>query len=287
MAAQTPSRQPSTAPPRLHHVLSARARPHPSQERAPLACDPAFSASMLKFVLEGDQQATSLSGETYSRPTGMVRVHDRNAEDEQQAATSDDSELVESSHLMRWRVELEKARKSGGSVVQVITRPGLSDLQQLEASIAADLGVPIVPVDLTNVRGALLEYVALQRPEVQALMGQAEEIAASHAEDAARGRRRRHRGPLSRAELEAQVRAKDEELMAKEQTIRKQGEAMAAQQREIAELKHELLSQLAACRSPEASVVSPPIPPSRAMHNMIVDSPETGEREAVPWRGRD
>ena len=83
------------------------------------------------------------------------------------------------------------------------------------------------------------------------------------------------------------MRAKDEELMAKEQTIRKQGEAMAAQQREIAELKHELLSQLAACRSPEASVVSPPVPPSRAMHNMIVDSPEIDEREAVPWRGRD
>ena len=68
---------------------------------------------------------------------------------------SGDAESANGIWLLTWRKMLEYARKTGGRVVQIVTPPGLSDMQIAEANMAKTEGVEVVKLDCTEI-----EYVA-------------------------------------------------------------------------------------------------------------------------------
>ena len=45
--------------------------------------------------------------------------------------------------LLNWRQALSRAKETGGCCVQIVVKPGLSDMQRAEASMAADKGVRV------------------------------------------------------------------------------------------------------------------------------------------------
>ena len=46
---------------------------------------------------------------------------------------------------------MERAKETGGRVVQVVVTPGLSHMQEAEAMMAKAWGVPVVKLDCTKV----------------------------------------------------------------------------------------------------------------------------------------
>ena len=61
--------------------------------------------------------------------------------------------------LRNWRkVGLENAQKTGGACVQVVTLPDLSEMQRVEADMAADKGVRVVKLDCTVYQGGRSQH---------------------------------------------------------------------------------------------------------------------------------
>ena len=65
-----------------------------------------------------------------------------------------DPEAANAIWLLNWRKALERAKKTGGRCVQIIVGPGLSEMQEAEASMAEDKGVPVVRLDCSEVQFA-------------------------------------------------------------------------------------------------------------------------------------
>ena len=61
------------------------------------------------------------------------------------------AELANAIWLLTWREMLELARAKGGCVVQMLVPPGLSKMQEAEADMAKDKGVPVVVLDCRQV----------------------------------------------------------------------------------------------------------------------------------------
>ena len=62
-----------------------------------------------------------------------------------------DSNAANAIWLLNWLAALERARETGGRVVQVVVPPGLSHMQEAEATMAKAWGVPVVKLDCTKV----------------------------------------------------------------------------------------------------------------------------------------
>ena len=62
------------------------------------------------------------------------------------------SEKADAIWLRNWReIGLESARRTGGACVQVVTPPGLSEMQVAEATMAKAAGVRVVKLDCTQI----------------------------------------------------------------------------------------------------------------------------------------
>jgi hypothetical protein len=148
----------------LAHVLSTRfRRPRAapegwSDERQGSwadSCDPNASAAALKFVLEARSTA-KVFNPNYDNAFLM-------------AGNSEDANAV---WLKNWReVGLEAAKHTGGACVQLVTPPGLSPMQEAEASMAKDKGVRIVRVDCTGMKYAATEPKLMRLPAFAELVG--------------------------------------------------------------------------------------------------------------------
>ena len=83
-----------------------------------------------------------------------------------------DPEAVLERKLLNWRsaeVGLDRAKQTGGCVLQLIVPPGPSDLQLVEASMARDKLVPLVQVDCTAIPSEADDYQFEEMESVKAL----------------------------------------------------------------------------------------------------------------------
>ena len=71
-----------------------------------------------------------------------------------------DPEASNAIWLLNWRKALVRAKKTGGRCVQIIVQGGLSEMQEAEASMAEDKGVPVVRLDCSEVKRG---YAMLER----------------------------------------------------------------------------------------------------------------------------
>ena len=103
-----------------------------------LTCDPNFMAALVKKLL---QEESSSPGDTM--------VFNPNFDN---AFLMDGvSENADAIWLRNWReVGLESARRTGGACVQLVTPPGLSEMQIAEADMAMAAGVRVVKLDCTQ-----------------------------------------------------------------------------------------------------------------------------------------
>ena len=101
-------------------------------------CDPNFTAALVKKLL---QEESSSPGDTM--------VFNPNFDN---AFLMDGvSENADAIWLRNWReVGLESARRTGGACVQLVTPPGLSEMQIAEADMAMAAGVRVVTLDCTQ-----------------------------------------------------------------------------------------------------------------------------------------
>jgi hypothetical protein len=151
----------------LAHVLSTRfRRPRAapegwSDERGgpwAVSCDPSASAAALKFVLEARSTAkgTKVFNPNYDNAFLM----------------GGNKEKADGVWLKNWReVGLEAAKRTGGACVQLVTPPGLSPMQEAEASMARSEGVRIVRIDCTGIKYAASEPKLMQLPAFAELVG--------------------------------------------------------------------------------------------------------------------
>ena len=65
-----------------------------------------------------------------------------------------DPEAANAIWLLNWRKALVRAKKTGGRCVQIIVAGGLSEMQEAEASMAEDKGVPVVRLDCSELKYA-------------------------------------------------------------------------------------------------------------------------------------
>ena len=63
-----------------------------------------------------------------------------------------DPEAANAIWLLNWRKALDRAKKTGGRCVQIIVAGGLPEMQEAEASMAEDKGVPVVRLDCSEVK---------------------------------------------------------------------------------------------------------------------------------------
>ena len=100
--------------------------------------DPWHAAAEVKRHLEG----------TYSRDKTGALVFNPNFDN---AYLMDgDAESANAIWLRNWLYFLELAQRKGGYVVQIVVDPGLSHMQEAEADMAADWGVPVVRSSLSR-----------------------------------------------------------------------------------------------------------------------------------------
>ena len=127
----------------LVHVISTRFRrdpsqlpPHVEKDRFlhPLSCDPFMTAQNVKKALE--------------RSDGCM-TFDPNGDNA--FLMKGDSSSADAIWLRNWRWALELARKTGGCCVQIVVKPGLSEMQKAEADMADDKGVRVVRLDCSEV----------------------------------------------------------------------------------------------------------------------------------------
>lgn len=108
-----------------------------------LSCDPFRSAQNAKKALEGLAEGIRCFDPTHDNAFLM----------------GSDAESANGVWFCNWRGMLERARLTGGRVVQIVTPPGLSDLQVVEADMAKKEGVAIVQLDCTLVNGIADERI--------------------------------------------------------------------------------------------------------------------------------
>ena len=104
-------------------------------------CDPFETAGNVKKLLEYDQN-------------GRVIVFNPNTDNA--LSMKGDPEASNAIWLLNWRKALVRAKKTGGRMIQIIVGGGLSEMQEAEASMAEDKGVPVVRLDCSEVK----EYYA-------------------------------------------------------------------------------------------------------------------------------
>ena len=129
------------------HIISTRYRRDQSQLDGPkdlhgrvISCDPFRTAREVKKHLEKGK------GVVVYDPNGYPR-------DELSTAflTAGKAEEAHAIWLLNWRWALSLVKQTGGRCVQIVVKPGLSDMQKAEASMAADKGVEVVQLDFTDV----------------------------------------------------------------------------------------------------------------------------------------
>ena len=118
---------------KLVHVISTRFRTDRSQADVKDACDPFKTAAECKEALE---------------KSDGVFTFDPNYDNA--FLMGGDSDSANAIWLRNWRMALTRAQETGGRCVQVIVKPGLSEMQHAEADMAADKNVPVVKLDCTN-----------------------------------------------------------------------------------------------------------------------------------------
>jgi hypothetical protein len=141
--------------------------------------DPRLSARELKKVIEADDlvlQGGEFVDEERSTFSGFVKVFDPNADNA--FLMEGDLDEANATWLLNWRdVGLENARRTGGAVIQLVVSPGLSKMQMAEESMAADAGVRVIKVDLTQLHSNYLAAdAALELDVVQALRQEARQV---------------------------------------------------------------------------------------------------------------
>ena len=121
----------------LVHVISTRyckAKAEPTG-----SCGPIESARAIKKELEWHGQEAGVDVCVFNPNSDNAFLMPREGE-------SPEGDHLSS--LRSWReVGLKRARETGGRVIQLVVKPGLSEQQKLEADMAADWGVPIVRVE--------------------------------------------------------------------------------------------------------------------------------------------
>lgn len=144
------------------HVLSSRPKKDASQldrthpDHIKLSCDPCRSAEALqRYVQEGG---------------AVVRCFNPHAEGA--LLTDGDVEQAHGWYVLNWRSAefgLERARRSGGCVLQLLVPPGPSPMQIAEAEMAREKGVRVIVVDCTAIRGEAFDYQFAEMPDVRQL----------------------------------------------------------------------------------------------------------------------
>ena len=117
------------------HCLSVRDMKHSSEEGKPGSCDPYRTACNLKAILE--------------RAPGVF-VFDPNTDNVVLACT--DFETTAGTWLLTWRDALQKAKETGGKLIQIVTRPGLSLMQEQEEAMAGDKSMTVLRLDCTKIK---------------------------------------------------------------------------------------------------------------------------------------
>ena len=127
-------------------VFSVKFRRDRDQPRE--SCDPFKSAANAKAALE--------------KREGVMAFNPNYDNAKFQAGQA---ELANAIWLLTWREMLELARAKGGCVVQMLVPPGLSKMQEAEADMAKDKGVPVVVLDCRQVKGCTTEAQLEAMPE--------------------------------------------------------------------------------------------------------------------------
>ena len=107
------------------------------------SCDPFETANEVKKGLEGGED-----DDGNKTPNGVIVF---NPNTDNSLLMRGDPEAANAIWLLNWRKALERAKKTGGRCVQIIFAGGLSEMQEAEASMAADKGVPVVRLDCSEV----------------------------------------------------------------------------------------------------------------------------------------
>ena len=126
------------------HVISTRYRRDEAMQKQDegkeyweQSCDPFRSAHCAKEALEH---------------ADGVFVFDPNGDNA--FLMKGDSNAANAIWLLNWLAALERAQETGGRVVQVVVPPGLSHMQEAEATMAKAWGVPVVKLDCSEVKRA-------------------------------------------------------------------------------------------------------------------------------------
>jgi len=159
----------------LVHVISTRCE-RDDMQRPPhvqidkyghaLSCDPFKSAQEVKRALEragvtvlrqegqGDEEGQGDAegqGDEQGRARLATCVFDPNGDNAFLMGGQCESASADVIRLNNWRWALERVRQTGGCCVQVVVKPGLSLMQEVEAEMAADKGVRVVRLDCSDV----------------------------------------------------------------------------------------------------------------------------------------
>jgi len=110
-------------------------------------CDPAKAAREVKLRLE------SVSDACREQPQ-KVKVFNPNT----------DNAFIMGGHekeanaiwLLNWRKYLDRAKETGGKVIQILVDEP-SNMQEAEASMAADKGVPVLYIRMSHLKGQLID----------------------------------------------------------------------------------------------------------------------------------
>lgn len=95
--------------------------------------DPCDSARWFKEMVE-------------TASNGRIKVWNPNSDNA--LISAGDDEHANSRWLVMWRHMLVLASQKQGRLVQLVSRPGLSPMQEAESDMASDKGVPVIRVDL-------------------------------------------------------------------------------------------------------------------------------------------
>ena len=116
------------------------------------SCDPFIAANVVKKELEGGQKHNEETDEFEKAPNGVIVF---NPNTDNSLLMRGDPEAANAIWLLNWRKALERAKKTGGRMIQIVVQGGLSEMQEAEASMAEDKGVPVVRLDCSEVKNAL------------------------------------------------------------------------------------------------------------------------------------
>ena len=113
----------------------------------------------MKKELEGGEKKNEETGQWEKTPNGVIVF---NPNTDNSLLMRGDPEAANAIWLLNWRKALERAKKTGGRMVQIIVGGSLSEMQEAEASMAEDKGVPVVRLDCSEVKGSYANICSLQ-----------------------------------------------------------------------------------------------------------------------------